>query len=169
ALRKRVMVATVMVLTIVISCDDHPSTILYKFVMLVTIVPNCVGIGVFAIAFDIVISSERLNRNFARPVTVYVFTDRNFDDEVAACPYNNIRIEMIAPTTGYPATIFGQLNAHEGFVTQMCVMEADNAERPTDEMIAPAIAPTTAHPAPFFGPNEFSRRFCYLNVRYGGG
>ncbi|GKE02147.1 hypothetical protein Tco_1390130, partial [Tanacetum coccineum] len=64
---------------------------------------------------------------------VYVFADRNFDDETVAGPFNNIRNEMIAPTTGYPAMVFGQLNAHKGFVTQMCVMEADNAECPIDE------------------------------------
>ncbi|GKE63516.1 hypothetical protein Tco_1513883, partial [Tanacetum coccineum] len=62
-------VATVMVLTIVISSDDYSSEILYKFVMLVTIMP----------------------------------------------------------------IFFGELNAHEGLVTQIYVMEADNAERLIDE------------------------------------
>ncbi|GJT16521.1 hypothetical protein Tco_0875227 [Tanacetum coccineum] len=118
---KTVKSACCNMLTIVISAHDHPSTILYKFVMLVTIVPIWVGVGVFAIAFAIVISSERLNSNFVSPVT---------------------QNEMIAPTTRYPAMVFGQLNAHKGFVTQMCVMEADNVEHRTDEM----IAPTTAHP-----------------------
>ena len=82
-----------------------------------------------------------------RPIIAYIFADRNLDDGAAAGPINNIRNEMIAPTTGHPETVFGRLNSQEGFVTQMCVMEADNAERPTDEM----IAPTTAHPATVFG------------------
>ncbi|GKD36418.1 hypothetical protein Tco_1251927 [Tanacetum coccineum] len=147
--RKHVMVAIVMVLTIVISSHDHPSTILYKFVMSVTIVPICVSVGDFAIAFANVISSERLNRNFVRPITSILFTDRNFDDEAIAVfglsnAYEGFVTQMCVmeadnakyptdPTTAHPAPVFSQLNSKEGFVTQMCVMEADNVERPIDK------------------------------------
>nr|GEU44082.1 hypothetical protein [Tanacetum cinerariifolium] len=121
--RKRIMVATVLLATIVLTSDDHPSEIVKKFVSLVTTVSILASIAFAAIVAAIVICTEQLNRKLVMPVTQYLFAERDVGD-VAAAARGNVRNEMIASSRAPPTTVFRQLDAVDGVISPMCVEEA---------------------------------------------